>query len=258
MEQSRWYYNFLVSAFKSKVGSKENLKKLASVSYYAIRDLLTDYDYIEESDDTRYFQKKQEENNEQVCPPWWDKPHSRLPRGVAKKFSQNINSILSNYHNGNINEFDIHFRSKKKTKNEFILFEDKNYPAFIRDITSQYWFTDSNGKKQRSSFKDLCQQTDPRGLEIVYDKVKKHYYFHYAVDYTFYPEKDRRRESQSAFRSDHTGERVISLDPGIRKFMVGYDPNDGVIYVGEGANKELTRMLSIWQTRQKMLCYGGG
>jgi putative transposase len=36
--------------------------------------------------------------------------------------------------------------------------------------------------------------------------------------------------------------------------MVGYDPNDGVIYVGEGANKELTRMLyMVDKTKDLML-----
>lgn len=254
MEQSHWYYNFLVSTFQSKMGTKDNIKKLQSVSYYAIRDLLSEYDYIEESNDVRYFQRRDTTETEIVSPPWWEKPYSRLPRGVAKKFSQNMNSILSNYHNGNISDFDIHFRSKKKVTTDFVLFEDKNYPVFIREIGSQYWYTDINGKKQRSSFKDLCNQTDPRGLEIIYDKMKGHYYFSYPVDYTFYPEKDRRHESQSAFLSDSKGERIISLDPGVRKFMVGYDPNVGLVYIGEGANKELIEMLyRVDKTKDKVL-----
>ena len=97
MEQSRWYYNFLVSVIQKKYG---DLKKLKSLSYYKIRDILTQYDYIEENDNTRYFQTRIEKDNKnQIYPPWWDKPHTRLPRGVAKKLSQNINSMLSNYHN---------------------------------------------------------------------------------------------------------------------------------------------------------------
>jgi hypothetical protein len=77
MEQSRWYYNFLVSVIQKKYG---DLKKLKSLSYY--------------------FQSRIDKNNKnQIYPPWWDKPHTRLPRGVAKKLSQDINSMLSNYHN---------------------------------------------------------------------------------------------------------------------------------------------------------------
>ncbi|NBP58269.1 hypothetical protein EBU71_17415 [bacterium] len=251
MEQSRWYYNFLVGAFKSKV---HNIKALKSVSFYSIRDLLTEYDYIEESDDIRYFQRREQESTDQICPPWWKKPYSRLPRGVAKKFSQNINSLLTNYHNKNINDFEIHFQSKKKSKTEYVLFEDKNFPVFIRDMKSQYWYTDVNGRKQRSSFKDLFTQTNPRGLEIIYDKIKDHYYFCYPVDYNFYPEKDRRNESQVHFRSCSKGERVISLDPGIRKFMVGYDPNKCLVYIGEGANRELISMLhEIDKTKDMLL-----
>lgn len=254
MEQSRWYYNFLVSSFQSKMRTKDNIKALKSVSFYSIRDLLTEYDYVEESDETRYFKCRETDDTTQLCPPWWTQPYSRLPRGVAKKFSQNINSILSNYHNKNIDDFEIHFRSKKNSNTEFILFEDKNFPVFIRDMKSQYWYTDTNGRKQRSSFKDLFHQTDPRGLEIIYDKIKDHYYFCYPVDYNFYPEKDRRNESQVHYRSYSKDERVISLDPGIRKFMVGYDPNKCMVYIGEGANKELIEMLyRVDKTRDPLL-----
>jgi putative transposase len=38
-------------------------------------------------------------------------------------------------------------------------------------------------------------------------------------------------------------DRIISLDPGVRKFLVGYDPRGECIFIGEGANKELTAIL---------------
>ena len=62
-------------------------------------------------------------NKNQIYPPWWDKPHTRLPRGVAKKLSQNINSMLSNYHNKNIKDFELKFKSKKSSLIDFVLFE---------------------------------------------------------------------------------------------------------------------------------------
>jgi hypothetical protein len=96
-KQSRWYYNFIVSVIQKKYG---DLKKLKSLSYYTIRNILIQYDYVEENDTTRYFQSRIDKNNKnQIYPSWWDKPHTRLPRGVAKKLSQDINSMLSNYHN---------------------------------------------------------------------------------------------------------------------------------------------------------------
>jgi len=55
MDQSRWYYNFLVDAFQSKLKGKENIKKLDEVSYPWMRGLLSQYDYIEESDEGRFI-----------------------------------------------------------------------------------------------------------------------------------------------------------------------------------------------------------
>jgi len=240
MDQSRWYYNFLVSACKEEF---PELKKRKSVSYYSIREFLSKYEYVEESDETRYFQRLDTGKHGTIHPPWWEKPHSRLPRGAAKKLSQNINSMLSNYHNKNIKDFQLRFRGKKtKSQTEFVLFEDHNFPSFLRDIDSSYWFTNRQGKKQRSSFRELTTSTTPRGVEIVYDKIKDHYYFCYPVDYDFYPENDRRSESQAYFVS-RGGERVISLDPGVRKFLMGYDPEGKIVGIGEGANKVLIPML---------------
>ena len=65
---------------------------------------------------------------------------SRLPRGASNKFTQNLNSCLSNYRNKNISKFDLKFMTKKNPT-EFLNFEDRGYPAFInkelqRDNTS--------------------------------------------------------------------------------------------------------------------------
>jgi len=211
--------------------------------------LLSEYDYVEESDQVRYFiERNNKENRRQLLPPWWDKVHSRLPRGVAKKVSQNINSILSNYHNQNISDFTLRYKSKQKSDTEFILFEDCQFPSFIKKMKSQYWYTDMNGKKQKSTFEELCNQTSNekdshRGVEIVYDKMKDHYYFYYPVEISFYPENDRRNKSQVHFKSSNDRKRIISLDPGVRKFMVGYDPNGKMIFIGEGSNKEIIPLL---------------
>ena len=252
MEQSRWYYNFLVSVIQKKYG---DLKKLKSLSYYTIRDILTQYDYIEENDTTRYFQSRIDNNNKnQIFPPWWDKPHNRLPRGVAKKLSQNINSMLSNYHNKNIKDFELKFKSKKSTLIDFVLFEDSSFPAFLKDIQSQYWFTTKDRRKEKVSLKEIIQQQSKvSGIEILYDKVKNHYYFCYPVDYNFYPQKDRRNESQIHFVSSEDGERIISLDPGIRKFLVGYDPNENIVMIGNKASKEIIPLLqSIDKCKDKI------
>lgn len=246
MEQSRWYYNFLVGAIRSHY-SKEQMIQKGSFSEYAIRDLLTSYVYKEEEKDNilhRFFEERQdkETNTEQVHPPWWSSVHSRLPRGVSKKMTQNLNSMISNYIEGNIRDFELRCRSVKKTPNEFLLFEDKCFPVFLRNIKGQYWFTGKRGRKQRCSFQDLINQTDPRGVEIIYEKATGKYFFNYPVDVNFYPEGDRRNENQVPLMSSKGG-MIISLDPGVRKFMVGYDPHGKVVFVGKDAHKEIIPLL---------------
>jgi len=249
MEQSRWYYNFLVGAINSHY-TKEKMVEKKSFSYYKVRDILTSYVYREEEVDGiihRYYEERpdKETNTEQIIPYWWkDRIHNRLPRGVAKKITQNLNSMITNYTNGNIRDFELRCRSTKKTLNEFLYFEDKCFPFFIRQMKGQYWFTGKNGRKKRCSFQDLFNQTDPRGVEIIYEKDTGKYFFHYPVDVDFYPEGDRRNENQAPLYSSN-GERIISLDPGVRKFMVGYDPNGKVVFVGKDAHKEVIQLLHV-------------
>jgi putative transposase len=61
------------------------------------------------------------------------------------------------------------------------------------------------------------------------------------VERTFFPKDDLRNESQVKYTSK--GERIISLDPGIRKFMVGYDPSGLCIFIGDRAATKLTKLL---------------
>lgn len=247
MEQSRWYYNFLVGAINSHY-TKEKMIEKGSFSYYHIRDLLTSYAYKEEEKDNlihRCFEERpdKETNTEQVVPPWWEgEVYTRLPRGVAKKITQNLNSMITNYTEGNINDFELRCRSIKKTPNEFLLFEDKCFPIFIRQMKGQYWFTGKNGRKKRCSFQDLFNQTDPRGVEIIYEKATGKYFFNYPVDVDFYPEGDRRNEKQVPLLSSNE-KKIVSLDPGVRKFMVGYDPNGKVVFIGKDAHKDILQLL---------------
>ena len=98
------------------------------------------------------------------------------------------------------------------------------------------------GRKKRCSFSDLFEQSTPRGVEIIYEKDTGRYFFNYPVDVDFYPEEDRRNENQVPLRSSN-GERIISLDPGIRKFMVGYDPDGKVVFIGKDAHREILQLL---------------
>ena len=195
----------------------------------------------------QYKQKRRQEilENKQYTPEWWrgnNSPYTRIARGSAKKLSQNINSVISNFKNGNINNFEMKFMSKKKPI-ESMLFEDKDYPSFIRNIKSRYWFTDINNKKKTTTFSNILKENigNEKGCEIIYEKSTDRYFLHYPVEYDFFPEEDRRNDSQVKYV--YKGKRIISLDPGVRKFMVGYDPSGTTVFFGQGANKELIKLL---------------
>ena len=238
-DQSRWYYNASIDIFYSHY-KKENILKQKKYSNYAFRDIIRKYNYIEDHSDN-YILKDfiyNENNNQVPIPDWWkNKVHSRTPRGACNKFISSINSVISNYKNGNIKKFDMKYRTKKDNT-DYVNYEDKNYPSFIRNMKSRYWYTTKDRKRKTISFDELNKE---RGLEIIHEKTTNRYFLHYPVDIHWYPLEDRRIENQNKFVIK--GNRIISLDPGIRKFLVGYDPKGTSIFIGEGENKEILEIL---------------
>jgi len=106
--------------------------------------------------------------------------HNRLPRGASDKFTSSLNSAISNYKNGNIKHFKMKFMSRKNAT-EYLHFEDKSFPSFIRKIKSNYWFTNSKGRRNKISFSDIIESTTEKGLEIIYEKETERYFLHYPV-----------------------------------------------------------------------------
>jgi hypothetical protein len=206
-----------------------------------------DKETMSQSEKNRLKEKRNKEilENKQYTPVWWsgnNTPHTRIARGSAKKFSQNINSAISNFKNGNIKKFVMKFNTKKNPL-ESMLFEDKGYPIFINNIKSRYWFTNINNKKTTTTFSNILNQNigKERGCEIIYEKATDKYFLYYPVEYDFFPEEDRRNDNQVKYI--YKGKRIISLDPGIRKFMVGYDPSGTTVFFGQDANKRLIELL---------------
>ena len=201
-EQYRWYYNATVAIVYQNYGA-DKITDIKSYSNRSIRDLIRKYEYTEEEFEHLVFQSFEynEERDETPIPPWWDKTevHSRLPRGASDKFTSSLNSAISNYKNRNVKHFEMKFMSKKKPT-EYLHFEDKSFPSFIRKIKSNYWFTNSNGRRDRISFSDI--KTIEKGIEIIYEKDTGRYFLHYPVDRNWFPEEDRRNESQVKFISE--------------------------------------------------------
>ena len=118
------------------------------------------YDYVEETKDNLTFKEFvfDEDRNKIPIPEWWENQvHSRLPRGAIGKFVSSLNSAITNYKNGNNSKFQMKFRTKK-SPTDYLNFEDKGYPKFIRDIKSRYWFTTRDRKRSFVSFSEIDSQ----------------------------------------------------------------------------------------------------
>jgi putative transposase len=240
-EQFRWYYNSAITITYNHYGHDKILDK-KKYSNYTIRDVIRKYKYTEEECGNLIFKDYvyDENRNSIPMPHWWkdNTPHNRLPRGAINKFVSSLNSSISNYKNGNIRKFNMKYKSKKSST-DYLHFEDLSYPVFIKKIKSKYWFTTRDRKRKHISFSDL--DTQQRGIEIIYEKETDRYFLHYPVDRDWFPDDDRRNDSQAKFI--HQEDRIISLDPGVRKFLVGYDPRGESVFIGEGASLELTKLL---------------
>ena len=242
MEQYRWYYNASVTTFYDYIGHKNILKEEKYPSWKA-RDILCKYNYVEEYCGNISFKEfvRNDENKEFPIPYWWAEDgliNKRTIRGATYKFISALNSAISNYNNGNITKFSMRFRTRKNPT-DYVFYEDPGYPAFIRKIKSRYWYTTRDRKRKFISVKTIDAKR--RSIEVIHEKETDEWFLHYPVEVNWFPEDDRRNDNQIKFETEE--ERVISLDPGIRKFLVGYDPQGNSIYIGEKANLKLLDLL---------------
>lgn len=243
MDQFRWYYNSTLTIFYNHYGHNNILNK-NKYSNYTVRDLIRKYEYKEEIKDNFIFKDfiYNENRNEIPSPDWWKEIHNRIPRGAVDKFVSSLNSAITNYKNKNIRKFDMKYRTKK-SKTNYLHFEDKGYPSFIKKIKSNYWFRTKDHKRKNISFNDILNQTKERGLEIIYEKDTDRYFIHYPVEQDWFPKEDQRNDNQIMLSTKEN--RIVSLDPGIRKFLVGYDPEGCISVIGDKANKEIINLLLL-------------
>ncbi len=239
-EQFRWYYNAMVNIFYL-----HDIEKQQKYSMYSMRDLLMNHRYKEETEGNLIFTEFVFDKNVNKFPvPEWleDKGvHNRLSRGAVCKFVSSLNSAVSNVKNGNIKNFRMEFKTKKEHSN-YIHFEDKQYPSFIRKIKSRYWFTTPDRRRINIPYSKIFEE-NKKGLEVIYEKETNRYFIHCPVDRNWFPEEDKRSSENQAKHLSSNGNQVIALDPGIRKFLVGYDSNGKISFIGEGACNKLTKLL---------------
>jgi len=248
----------IVKENKGAAYSFEEITPDTEVKYNSrhIRDnLLCKYKYVEtestNEDGTKIINKDiifNPDQKEVIRPPWWEEGQvpGRIPRGALDKVVSSLNSAVSNYKAGNNDGFKMRYKSVND--NQYCHFEDKGYPQGLLKIKSQYWYTEikkknnvNQKKRKRISFKKIVDMnTSKKGLEIIYEKTTGRYFIHYPVVTDWYPEDDKRFHHQGMFT--FKGKRIISLDPGIRKFMVGYDPQGKIILIGEGVSSKILEL----------------
>ena len=252
LSQFRWYYNATVNIINNKY-SEEELLKQKEWSNTKIRDLIRKYEYVEYTDENSQIKKDfiyDENRNEIPIPSWWSEVHNRIPRGASDKFTSSLNSAISNLRAGNISKFKMSFKTKKDPT-YYMHFEDKAFPSFIRKIKSNYWYTTKDRKRKHINLETIFKER-PRGIEIIYEKETNKYFLHYPIESDWFPNDDKRIEKQETY--NHCSDRIISLDPGIRKFLVGYDPSGESIFIGEKASLELSRLLLLTDKYKNNYC----
>ena len=177
--------------------------------------------------------------------------HTRTARAGIKSFVDGVNSALANLRAGNIVDFNTKVKSKKDDR-QIISYEDENFPAFFKKIKSRYTYSRNDkvrsNRRTTMTFNEILNTSKASGFTLVHDKSLDYYFIHYPVPFNWFPKvgDDRRSETQ-AMTTSNTHKRIIALDPGVRKFMVGYD-GENILVVGDKANKEILELLYMIDT----------
>jgi len=232
----RWYYNFIVDLYiQEKFDAFITYNK---VNYPKIRDEVRKYGCLpvgSTNDKIRLEEIIPKDNLGFYIPPFFPTPHNRIIRGAIRKFTGNLRSAISNKYNGNIYHFKMGFRRKKK--GEYISFEDGNFPMNYKRVKAYYGYRTKDHKRKSIKPYDVAKNIGWKGCTFYQDKNSGYYYMLYPVPIDYYPSCDRRIENQG---SKITG-KVIVLDPGVRKFLVGYSPQQEILIVDR--SKIITRLL---------------
>ena len=260
-EQERWKYNCVKTNLQVKEGDIKIEISINEEERKSLRDVLNQYmyyEYQEKNVTVRDF-KFVESRNEKLLPPWLEEKesvHNRIPRGGVKMYEYNYGIAMINFMAGNVSKFEM----KPKTKSspmQTIFFDDSNFPVFFKNLKSRYTYSGvgNGGKRRRTiSFKDIFEQSpNKRGFNFTHNCVLNTYYINYCVERDWFPKEDRRKEKQFASITTEEHTRIISLDPGVRKFLVGYDPKGSITIVGEGAKNDILDILSTIDLHKSIL-----
>ena len=243
--------------------TEEELQSKDRKNISTIRDLMLCLKPVKGEEKQFFLDKTQLESH--YKPDFIPAGMGRVIRGAFEHFEEAYKSTISNGH-------EPDFKDSKE--NKYLGFEDGAYPIFLKKINGSYGYRKHNGKsnKKRTSFqlsdarkiqvqpngKKKCKHNKkdktnkktqsnkkPKnkylcdtGCTFVYDKQTDTYFLHQPVPIHFFPPDDHR-ESQTI--GQHSSE-VISMDPGVRKFLTGINPLTGEVTTigGDHATDKIT------------------
>jgi IS605 OrfB family transposase len=249
-DQSRWMYNAALSICYQHF---KDVSALKSVSETSLRDLVKHYRYEVEEEvlstgQTIQYKEFKYDSSYEGWPTLPDQTilHNRIARGAVMSFARALNAGLSNLKAGNIRNFQMGYKSKKHSPIYTTFFEDKSFPVAFKTMKSMYCYTTKckgGNRRTFTTFQDILKEdTSPGGFVLEYDRLTNKHYILYTVPADWFPSNDRRRDSQT-LAMEKKDSSLISLDPGVRTFLTGYDPDGNIISIGEAANQELYSML---------------
>jgi IS605 OrfB family transposase len=258
-EQSRWFYNAAITICYNHF---DKIEEIESLQEYEIRDIVCKYRYVltEESlrndngiPTTLIYKSFEYDEDYKGWPifPGNEKVNKRVPRGAVISFVRSLKSAISNCNAGNIEKFNMRYKSKN-CPIQTTLFEDSGFPKFLlNEMDSKYCITSSEnrringglkvGKGRPSlSFKEIYNADKHKsGFILEYDSLTDKHYILYTVPISWTP--NIGCNNQTFVKEERP--RIISLDPGVRTFLAGYDPTGKTITIGDKANEELYKLL---------------
>jgi IS605 OrfB family transposase len=105
-------------------------------------------------------------------------------------------------------------------------FEDFGFAAALRDIKSRYGYRQhpqgTNKRRISVSLESIIADGAGKrgGATYLYDQDTNQYFLHYPVPMNYFPTMDHRSE-RLIENQERSEAKVIALDPGVRKFLVG-------------------------------------
>lgn len=163
--------------------------------------------------------------------------HSHVRSEACRDFFKACKSTMALLENGRIKKFEMKYRSKN-ARSQSILIEHANYTK--RGVFYPRSF--DNGKTPIKTYEPLPLPKDMKhDFRLVKTRTGR-FYLCYSYDIDDPYGKNENDNQILLLNSERNTLRVISLDPGNRKFLCGYDSTGKVVLWGVHDQNKLIKM----------------